>query len=316
MTTTSRSILPPNATPLERAVDLAAPHWDTLADTVRPADGSEHHAAFLPWLAAEWGLADLARHFPSTQALIDAALPWLMQRGTPAAVLRALGWVGFPLARLDPDGPWLHIDLGRAASAAELADIAHVVRASIPAHVSFYRVYFAWDLRAITLDAAPALDAGILDNESGAWVDVADGQPIKVSFGRRRAALLQRPAAGPIRQRSTDQLRRPLQRDGLGTLDAQRLDDRLILPALGGGTTRRPRLAPAAPAPGTPLHRRVPTARGLCGVHGGSALRARTHTRATLAPRPQPLARGWWGLWDDSTWAHTPILSRLTTEST
>lgn len=315
--TAPRTLLPPNATPLERAVDLAAPAWDALAGAVRPADGSAHHAAFLPWLAAEWGLSDLARHFPDTQALIDAALPWLMQRGTAAAVLRALGWIGFGQARLDEDGPWLHIDLGRTATTAELADIAHVVRASIPAHVNFYRAYFAWDLRTLTLDAAPNLDAGVLDNESGAWVDIAGDDPIKVSFGRRHAALLQRPSAAAIRQRATYQRRRPLHRDGLGALDVQRLDAPVLPPAIGGGTTHRPRLAPAAPAPGAPLRRRVPTARGLCGASAATtALRASMHTRAALAPRPQPLARGWWGHWDSTTWAHTPILSRITTEST
>ena len=308
------TLLPTGASALERAVDRAAPQWDQLAATLRAA-GAQHPDQFLPWLAAEWGLADLARHFPSTQALIDAALPWLFERGTPAAVLRALGWIGFPLARIDADGPWLHIDLGRTASTEEIARIAHVVRASIPAHVNFYRVYFAWDLRAITLDAAPALDNGVLDNESGAWVDIDGDAPLKVSFGRRRAGLLQRPASGRVRVRVTSTGREAVRRLGLGALDAHALDAPVLPTAIGGGTTRRPRLAPAAPAPGAPLGRRVPTVLGVCPHTPPAPLRARTHTHAAIAPRPQPLARGWQGAWDATRWAASPILARLTTET-
>lgn len=308
------TLLPTGASALERAVDRAAPQWDQLAATLRAA-GAQHPDQFLPWLAAEWGLADLARHFPSTQALIDAALPWLFERGTPAAVLRALGWIGFPLARIDADGPWLHIDLGRTASTEEIARIAHVVRASIPAHVNFYRVYFAWDLRAITLDAAPALDNGVLDNESGAWVDIDGDAPLKVSFGRRRAGLLQRIASGRVRVRISSTGRESLRRTGRGALDEQRLDQPVLPAVIGGATTWRPRLAPAAPAPGAPLGRRVPTVLGLCPRALPAATAARTHTHAAIAPRPQPLARGWQGTWDATTWAASPILSRITTET-
>lgn len=310
-----RTLLPTGASALERAVDRAAPDWDTLASTLRAA-GAQHPEQFLPWLAAEWGLADLARHFPSTQALVDAALPWLMERGTPAAVLRALGWIGFTLARIDADGPWLHIDLGRTASTEDIARIAHVVRASIPAHVNFYRVYFAWDLRAITLDAAPALDAGVLDNESGAWVDVAGDAPLKVSFGRRRAALLQRIAAGRVRVRISSCARRPLGRTGQGALDERRLDASVAPVAYGGGLQVRPRLAPPRAAAQPPLARRVPTLAHLCaGRPGGAPRAAPTTTAAALAPLAHPRPRSWVGAWDAARWAASPILARLITET-
>ncbi|MFV0680308.1 phage tail protein [Ottowia sp.] len=312
--TDARTILPPNATPLERAIDQTAPQWAALADAVR---SGTYHDSFLPWLAAEWGLSDLARHFADTRALIDAALPWLFERGTPAAVLRALSWIGFATARLDADGPWLHIDLGRTASTAELAEIAHVVRASIPAHVSFYRVYYAWDLRAIWLDGGTKLDSGVLDNESGAWVDITGDDPIKVSFGRRSAALLPRSLGQPL-ARCISTGRKPAQRPHAGALDVQRLDFPVLPTALGGGITVRPALAPQRTASAPPHARRVPTAASLC----AAPLRRQPQaaiaiTRVACAPRPQPLARTWdtVAAWDALPWHHTHILSRLTTET-
>ena len=105
------TILPPNASGLMRAVDRAVPQWDTLA----PLRGQRygHPTALDNHLAAEWALAEFARYFATTDALIAAALPWLMQRGTAAAVQCALGWLGYTNATVDQDGTWLHIDPGR-----------------------------------------------------------------------------------------------------------------------------------------------------------------------------------------------------------
>src|SRR2546427_10999513 len=85
-------------------------------------------------------------------------------------------------AQLDEDGAWLHLDLGRIIGDAELASVAHVVRASLPAHVRFYRVFHGHDLRPLRLDHGPGLDAGMLDNDSGTWIDVSPyGEPDRKS---------------------------------------------------------------------------------------------------------------------------------------
>src|SRR5256885_9108417 len=74
------------------------------------------------------------------------------------------------------------LDLGRIIGDAELASVAHVVRASLPAHVRFYRVFHGHDLRPLRLDHGPGLDAGMLDNDSGTWIDVSPyGEPVKRS---------------------------------------------------------------------------------------------------------------------------------------
>lgn len=315
MSNPRRTVLPTGSTALERAVDQAMPRWDALAGATHALDGSLPEP-FKPWLAAEWALADFARYFDTTDALIAAGLPWLLERGTAAAVQRALTWVGFPAARLDEDGPWLHIDLGRAATNAELAQIAHVVRASVPAHVLFYRVYWAWDLRPIWLDARPMLDAGILDNESGTTIDLPDGQdPIKASFGSLHASRVGRPRTTPLRLRIDACLRQRTDRLDVPRLDAWALDSVHTTDAIGAATTHRPRLVPAY-VQRPPQGRRVPTQRLHAPPRNAPPPAARLQAEiTTTVPQPSPPPRGWTGTWDSARWAASQYLTKVTTEN-
>ena len=225
-----RHILPPQATLLERAVDETIPQWDALAGAFAvPSQGQP--APFQPWLAAEYELAQFAPYFDTTAALIAEGLKWLFERGTAASVLRALGWIGFDAARVDEDGAFLHIDLGRPATAEELTRVAHVVRASVPAHVHFYRVFNPEnDVRRIYLDRGPALDAGMLDGDSG--VMGPDG--IKLSFGERRGAVLPTNPAGNAMGINTHHRIGVIRYDDRPTLDAWRLDSHVLSGVSGG----------------------------------------------------------------------------------
>jgi Phage tail protein (Tail_P2_I) len=239
-------LLPPQSTPLERAVVDNAPNWDAsaagLGDIV--ADRPE---AFKPWLAAEWELARFAQYFASTDALLAAGLPWLFERGSAASVRRVLGWLGYDAVTIEEDGPYLHIDLGRVADAAEIARIRDVVAASVPAHIGLYRLHFANDLRPLRLDHGPALDAGLLDDDSGVGVD-----DVKASFGMRHTGEVGKPnhavlALGHIAGRCVS-----LTYDDRMLLDVWRLDSRVMADAYSGvgalfsGTC-------AAPVRGEPL---------------------------------------------------------------
>lgn len=177
------SLLPPNATLLERAIDTAAPR--SLLDTLAGAPASlksAPHDEIVPWLAAEWFLADFIGYFPDARTLIAAGLPWLKVRGTAAAVKQALIWIGMS-ATLEEDGARLQIDPGTAAAPTRLADIKHLVGASIPAHVQLYRMYHGYDMRRIGLSGPAALDDGLLSDDSGIWID-----GVKLSFGARHGA--------------------------------------------------------------------------------------------------------------------------------
>ena len=78
--TERQHILPPSTTPLERAWDETFPAWGGLADAFKtPSEGEP--AAFMPWYAAEYGLAEFAPYFESVPELVAEGRPWLFTRG-------------------------------------------------------------------------------------------------------------------------------------------------------------------------------------------------------------------------------------------
>ena len=225
-----RTLLPPQSTSLERALDQTFPQWDALADAFTvPSVGEPEQ--FAPWLAAEYELAQFAPYFQTTAELIEQGLQWLFTRGTAASVVRALGWVGFAGSKVDEDGAYLHINLGRPATAEEMARVAHVVRASLPAHVHFYRVFNPLnDVRRIVLDRAPGMDTGMLDGDSG--VMGPDG--VKLSFGERSGATLPAAPADALPAISTHQRVGLIRYDDMPVLDAWRLDSHVLMGVSGG----------------------------------------------------------------------------------
>lgn len=261
-----RTLLPPQSTPLERALDQTFPQWDALADAFTvPSVGEPEQ--FAPWLAAEYELAQFAPYFPTTAELIEQGLQWLFTRGTAASLVRALGWVGFAGAEVDEDGAYLHINLGRTATAEEMARVAHVVRASLPAHVHFYRVFNPLnDVRRIVLDRAPGMDTGMLDGDSG--VMGPDG--VKLSFGERSGATLPAAPADALPAISTHQRVGLIRYDDMPVLDAWRLDSHVLM-GVSGGVMELFRSTTTAHTPG-----------------GGdlATAEARTSVAAWLAPAP------------------------------
>ena len=261
-----RTLLPPQSTELERALDQTFPQWDALADAFTvPSVGEPEQ--FAPWLAAEYELAQFAPYFQTTAELIEQGLQWLFTRGTAASVVRALGWVGFAGSTVDEDGAYLHINLGRPATAEDMARVAHVVRASLPAHVHFYRVFNPLnDVRRIVLDRTPRLDTGMLDGDSG--VMGPDG--VKLSFGERSVATLPAAPADALPAISTHQRVGLIRYDDMPVLDAWRLDSHVLMGVSGGVME---------------LFRSTTTAH----TPGGGALataEARTHVAPWVTPAP------------------------------
>ncbi len=265
-----RTLLPPQSTELERALDQTFPQWDALADAFTvPSVGEPEQ--FAPWLAAEYELAQFAPYFPTTAELIEQGLQWLFTRGTAASVVRALGWVGFAGAEVDEDGAYLHINLGRPATAPEMARVAHVVRASLPAHVHFYRVFNPLnDVRRIVLDRAPGMDTGMLDGDSG--VMGPDG--VKLSFGESSGATLPAAPADALPAISTHQRVGLIRYDDMPVLDAWRLDSHVLM-GVSGGVMELFRSTTTAHTPG-----------------GGALATAEARTHVAPWVTPPPVAAG------------------------
>lgn len=308
-----RHILPPQSTALERAVDETMPQWDSLAGAFTPPSQGTPQA-FTPWLAAEWQLGRFSPYFPSVDALVEAGLPWLFERGSAASVKRALAWIGFPDVQIEEDDAFLHINLGRVATADEIADIANVVRASVPAHVYFYRVFWGEDARPIRLDAGPALDVGQLDDDSGVWVSVRDDAPVKASFGVRHGGTLPRCMAGVAPGLHTMGYCAKTVYDDRPVLDAWHLDSRIMVDAFGG-------LGEVYRSTTTAPVRRTPYEVGGIAHIETTALAAQDGAMGqrdqygAATPPALPTSSAWTGTWANTRWR--PLFIELKkTEST
>ena len=287
-----RTLLPPQSTPLERALDQTFPQWDALADAFTvPSVGEPEQ--FAPWLAAEYELAQFAPYFPTTAELIEQGLQWLFTRGTAASVVRALGWVGFAGAEVDEDGAYLHINLGRPATAEEMARVAHVVRASLPAHVHFYRVFNPLnDVRRIVLDRAPGMDTGMLDGDSG--VMGPDG--VKLSFGERSGATLPAAPADALPAISTQQRVGLIRYDDMPVLDAWRLDSHVLM-GVSGGVMELFRSTTTAHTPGGGALATAEARASVAPWVAAESVAAGAAAHLSTAPEPISPPRRWGGPW-------------------
>ena len=287
-----RTLLPPQSTPLERALDQTFPQWDALADAFTvPSVGEPEQ--FAPWLAAEYELAQFAPYFSTTAELIEQGLQWLFTRGTAASVVRALGWVGFAGSKVDEDGAYLHINLGRPATAEEMARVAHVVRASLPAHVHFYRVFNPLnDVRRIVLDRAPGMDTGMLDGDSG--VMGPDG--VKLSFGESSGATLPAAPADALPAISTHQRVGLIRYDDMPVLDAWRLDSHVLM-GVSGGVMELFRSTTTAHTPGGGALATAEARASVAPWVAAESVAAGAAAHLSTAPEPISPPRRWGGPW-------------------
>lgn len=116
----------------------------------RPSEGEP--AAFMPWYAAEYGLAEFAPYFESVPELVSEGRPWLFTRGTAASVLRALAWVGFDAAKVEESWRPLAHQSWVAKPRRKCSGLPTSCAHPMPAHVQFWRVFHGHDRRTLRLD--------------------------------------------------------------------------------------------------------------------------------------------------------------------
>ena len=302
-----RTITPPSSTPLERAVDAAFPRWDELAKAVEP-ESTRQNPALLPWRAAHWQIGQFDRYFADPRDLLANGLPWLRERGSAAAVRRAMGWLGYRGIKMEEDGALLHIDPGREITAADLRQLAHVVKASIPLHVHFYRVFHLLDRRMLRLNRKPGLNNGLLQANSGTPMDAGDGTTILVSQGKYSGGIAPRlTGAAIVGTRRTVAAGR-MRRTDCMLLNLYRLGGRVRRPWAGALRTTAAGTAPAyqrlavygANQHSTGLHNGLSSPLGQP-LAGGMA------TAGRELPRTIPDRTWETGGWDGDTWQSTDI---------
>lgn len=180
------SLLPPNATPLELAIETLISQ-SFYGRPLRIAGFKFDPAnidALRPWLIYEWGLTPLEPYLPPDR-ILDEGREWMRLRGTVAAIRQALGWVGFPAAAVEEEVPDFHfneiqIDPGSIPSATDVPRLVDVARLSSPARVVLARLFHGYDRRRLMLSDGPPLSDGLLSDYSGV-LDAETG--VRLSFG-------------------------------------------------------------------------------------------------------------------------------------
>lgn len=184
----SMTLLPPNATAQERALEAAV----RLRDQVHAGvDGIVSFKEVPPesvllWLVWEYGLEELLPYLPSARDVIEKGLDWERIKGTPEAVRLAMSWLtdGAPAIEEEtPGGPhWAEfmLDPGFVPdSTADMQAIIALARMSAPVGTILARVFHGYDVRRFLLDGSQFGD--LLSDYSG----VRDADlGLVLSFGR------------------------------------------------------------------------------------------------------------------------------------
>lgn len=185
-------LLPIEATPLMLALAEACDPLDALGDVYGqiPVLDVNTPPALLPFLVWQYGLGELSPYLPNLYDLIQQGIEWQRVRGTPAAVAKALGWLGYA-GTLDEEAPrrlrWNRFQLGLSSlpvnERPDLGRIEGVVQLSPPIRSNFGRGYCGFDVRAAEA-GYQRYGGSILSDHSGVRIDSG---AVQWSFGREHA---------------------------------------------------------------------------------------------------------------------------------
>ena len=179
------SLLPANRTPFEEVLESAfTPDLVLTADPIRHLR-RQPNEPLLPWLVWEYGLTEITPYIDDPYRLIEDGILWQRERGTPAALCRALEWVNQTGCIEQEDGVhWAEIQLALTAQPDErtLQAVRKLARLSIPARTRLARIHDDnWDVRRMVLDGS-LLDESLLSDWSGVLID-----GVVHSFGKHMA---------------------------------------------------------------------------------------------------------------------------------
>lgn len=187
---TGTSLLPKNGTPFETALSKGADYNVNLDAVVSSLPGLKllnPPASCLPFLVYEYGLGELTPFVPNLYDLIREGIAWQRVRGTPTAMARGLGWLGYS-ARIEEAAVrwrwWNHfqLELDRVRDdEADLPRIDGIAGLSVPLRSDFWRGFAGYDVRAAEGDYS-RWDGSAWEDDSGVRLP---GGEAKWSFGRR-----------------------------------------------------------------------------------------------------------------------------------
>lgn len=184
------TLLPNNATPYELAISDTTDDFVNLVDRfngVRTATLNPP-PQFLPFLVWQYGLGELSPYLPNLYDLIAQGIQWQRLRGTPAAILLGLSWLGYsgeleeaPARRRRWATFQWHLDRVRDNDLPDLARIDGIVALSPPLRSKFVRSYNGYDVRACETSYSRTSES-LTSDDSGVYLPNVGA---KWSFGRQ-----------------------------------------------------------------------------------------------------------------------------------
>lgn len=184
------ALLPRNTTPWEMAVTDAMTAEAVVEGAIafiRGAKLTHPLPNMLPFLVWELGLGELTPYVPNLYEIIDQGVAWQRVRGTPLAIAKALGWLGYAAALEEASTRrtwWNAFQLRFTSLPANddptLGRIAGVTGLSVPQRSQFRRGVFEHDVPALASDSV-VLDGAMLENDSGVAFGTVPG---RWSFGQ------------------------------------------------------------------------------------------------------------------------------------
>ncbi|MEM1284953.1 MAG: phage tail protein [Pseudomonadota bacterium] len=196
--TRAQHLQPPNAVPDEKALAAGLNRDAVLGPSIDAIAGWRFArplpAGFGPWLVKEYQLGAIRRFFAIDEDCIDAGWPWQRLRGTLTAVDRAMGWIGYDAAMVEPPqvrrrnwhrwqqamGELPLDETGEPGEDPRLYDAEFLAGLSDPARSVFVRGHHGYDVRALQLGDGRWGDT-IWGDDSGVRMD---GGTAKWSHGR------------------------------------------------------------------------------------------------------------------------------------
>ncbi|WP_336801809.1 phage tail protein [Kaistia sp. MMO-174] len=150
-------LLPPEATAFERALSEAIDITPRVDGAISSLYGIKFTPPppLLPFLVYEYGLGELTPYVPNLYDLLKEGVAWTRVRGTPAAVERALGWLGYTAAIEEAAvrrARWnlFQLALDRVRDDEDDLDpIDGVANLSTPLRSVFWRGFAGYDIRPL-----------------------------------------------------------------------------------------------------------------------------------------------------------------------
>lgn len=187
------TLLPTNATRLERALDLASAAEPRVADGLRAvsrAKLTDIPDALIPWLLWEYGLGELLPYLPDPRVAIRDGVLWQRIRGTPRSLQIAYSWRGLERVVVEEEEigrafAEFQIGTGAVPSPRAVDDLIVLSRLAAPIRSQLSRLYHGYDVRHFVLSESAWGD--LLSNYSGVLYDPS--RPFErdnpyLSFGR------------------------------------------------------------------------------------------------------------------------------------